>query len=205
MHIRFNRVDFLLSAASAKQFPTDLMPEIAIIGRSNVGKSSVLNALVERRAMAKVSKSPGRTQLINYFNIDDKFYLVDLPGYGFAKVPDNVRRRWDQLIGAYLKTRETLAGAFLLLDIRRQPSRDDIAMWEWLTEMQIPVLIMLTKADKLSKTAALNQRRVICKMLDIEMSAPILTSALKKMGFDDVKKAIEALLFADEAYTTHDN
>ncbi len=198
MPINYRRVQFLLSAASPKQFPANGLPEIAIIGRSNVGKSSLLNALVERRAIAKVSKSPGRTQLINYFDIDEKFYLVDLPGYGFARVPDAVRNNWNRLIGDYLAQRETLAGVFLLLDIRRIPSKEDHAIFDWLESLEIPILVILTKIDKLGSNARLKQVKLIADKLNFNRKSAILTSALKRTGFDEIKKAIDDLLLGEQ-------
>lgn len=142
---------FLLSAVSLTQLPKEGLPEIALAGRSNVGKSSLLNRLTGRRALARISRTPGKTREINLYGIDRVFIVVDLPGYGFAKVPESVRRRWGALIESYLNTREELAGVVHLVDARHPPTRDDVQMHEWVKHYDVPALIAATKADKIPR------------------------------------------------------
>jgi GTP-binding protein len=142
----------ITSAAGAEGFPDDAGREVAVVGRSNSGKSSAINRLVGGR-LARVSKTPGRTQLINFFELGRGQRLVDLPGYGFAQVPDKVRRRWQALVDAYFASRRSLAGLVLTVDARRGPNEADQAMLAWAGELELPVMVLLTKADKLSRGA----------------------------------------------------
>lgn len=142
---------FILSAAKPTQFPADSGREIAFLGRSNVGKSSVLNTLTGRKQLAKTSKTPGRTQLINFFDCDDDLRLVDLPGYGFAKVSQSQRQQWDRLIAEYLETRESLAGIVLIMDIRHPMKDTDQQIIDWIVQAEVPLFVVLNKSDKLSK------------------------------------------------------
>lgn len=158
----FTKAKFILSAASPEQVP-DLrdihgkqMAEIAIVGRSNVGKSSLINHMTQNKGLAKVSATPGKTQLINMFNVDDTFALADLPGYGFAKVPKAVREQWGDLIQAYLQTRKTLSLILLLCDSRHPPSEEDIAFAQWATHFKRPLIVVFTKVDKLNENAIAN-------------------------------------------------
>lgn len=153
----FTKAKFILSAASSEQVP-DLrdaqgkqMAEIAIVGRSNVGKSSLINHLTQNKGLAKVSATPGKTQLINLFSVDDSFALADLPGYGFAKVPKAMREQWGDLIQSYLQTRKTLSLIMLLCDSRHPPSEEDIAFAQWATHFKRPFVVVFTKVDKLNE------------------------------------------------------
>lgn len=140
---------FVKSALKKEDFPSWRLPEIAFVGRSNVGKSSLINHLLQE-SLAKTSATPGKTQLINFFNIEDKFSFVDLPGYGFAKVPDAVKKDWGKALEKYLNEREHLSLILLLLDIRREPTAEDQAFYEWATFHQKPLLLVFTKCDKVS-------------------------------------------------------
>lgn len=142
---------FLASAASAKDFPPEAGPELAFAGRSNVGKSSALNALAGRKRLAFASKTPGRTQMINFFELGEAGRLADLPGYGYANVPQALRATWDELIGGYLTGRGTLAGVVVLMDARRPLTENDRNFLEWLRPVKVPCLVLLSKADKLSR------------------------------------------------------
>jgi GTP-binding protein len=144
---------FIKSAAGADGFPDDAGSEVAFVGRSNSGKSSAINRIVAHGKLARVSKTPGRTQLINFFDLENQRRLVDLPGYGFAKVPDRVKQQWRGLIEAYFESRRSLAGLFMTVDIRRGLSVSDEALVEWAAGLDCPVAILLTKADKLSRGA----------------------------------------------------
>lgn len=152
----FTKAKFILSAAKEQQLPELItiqgkkMAEIAIVGRSNVGKSSLINHLVQNKTLAKVSSTPGKTQLINFFEIDDSFALVDLPGYGFAKVPKAMREEWGELIQNYLQKRQTISLILLLCDSRHLPTKEDIAFAQWAIHFKRPLVIVFTKVDKLS-------------------------------------------------------
>jgi GTP-binding protein len=148
------RAEFLLSAHRLDQCPEDSGVEVAFVGRSNAGKSSVINALTGRRNLARTSKTPGRTQQINFFSLDGQRRLVDLPGYGFARVPPAMKTHWFETINAYLAGRRSLAGLILIMDVRREPGEEDVRILEWCRAAGLPVHILLNKADKLSFGAA---------------------------------------------------
>jgi GTP-binding protein len=147
--INYQKAEFLLSVANLSQLPSDMGLEIAIVGRSNSGKSSVLNQLTQNKSLARTSKTPGRTQLINLFAIDEKYRLADLPGYGFAKVPQDMRRKWQALLDGYLRSRESLRGLILVMDIRHPLKDFDRKFLIWSAQCDLPVHILLNKADKL--------------------------------------------------------
>ena len=193
MTLNYRKTNFVLSAANARQFPKDALPEVAFVGRSNVGKSSLLNMLTEQKNLAKTSKTPGRTQLVNFFVTEDKARLVDLPGYGFADVPEAIQKQWNSLMYDYLVKREHLLGVLILLDIRRMPSEHDLAMINMVDENKIPFLIVLTKSDKLSKNEAFNQQHKIAKSLNIPPNRLLVTSTLSKQGVSAVRESLNAL------------
>ena len=147
----FRQTRFMLSAAQAAQFPPDRGHEVAFAGRSNSGKSTALNALTDQKALARTSKTPGRTQLINFFEVDETRRFVDLPGYGFAKVPDRVRKSWQQLLEGYVENRESLVGVVLLMDSRRPLKSFDQEMLKWIEHLGLPTHVLLSKVDKLKK------------------------------------------------------
>ncbi len=185
---------FITSAADGGGYPPPGLPEIAFAGRSNVGKSSLINTLVNRKRLVKTSNTPGRTQLINFFSVNDAMVLVDLPGYGYAKVPEAVRRKWGPMITAYLSDRETLRGVVLILDIRRIPTTEDREMLSWLIHGGLPLLPVLTKADKLSKTQAMRQRKAIAEAISLPADDFTLFSAKTRLGREQVWESIGALL-----------
>ncbi len=193
MPLAYRKTRFLTSAASAKQFPKDPLPEVAFVGRSNVGKSSLLNMLSEQKTLAKTSKTPGRTQLVNFFVTEDRARLVDLPGYGFADVPDAIQGQWNRLMHDYLTKREHLLGLLILLDIRRMPSEHDLAMIEMVNANNIPFLIVLTKCDKLGRNEAFNQKNKIAKSLNIPVKQLLVTSTLSKEGVKEVRECLDAI------------
>ena len=186
--------EFIKSAVKPDQYPAAVLPEIAFTGRSNVGKSSLINTLVNRKRLVKTSATPGRTQLINFFLINKTFSFVDLPGYGYAKVPASVRKKWGPMIETYLSTRKTLKGVALIMDIRRFPSIQELNFIEWLYYYNIPGILILTKADKLSKTKQLTQQATIGKALSVDKDDLILFSAKSRLGKDVVWDAIEELI-----------
>ncbi len=153
--------EFVLSAKEPVHYPPALLPEIAFAGRSNVGKSSLINALVKKKGLARTSNTPGRTQEINFFSVNGRFGFIDLPGYGYAKVPEAIRRNWGPMIETYLRGRQTLRLVVLILDIRRDPSGEDRQLLEWLRHYGLPVLVVLTKADKVSRSQRAERQRLI--------------------------------------------
>jgi GTP-binding protein len=170
--------------------PESPLPEIAFAGRSNVGKSSLLNALVRRKSFARVSRTPGRTREINFFRINNGFVLVDLPGYGYARVSKAKKSEWRPLIESYLRRTTQLRGIVLLLDIRREPSDDDREMLDFLAELEVPTIVALTKTDKLSKAAARERAAEISRQLSLEPDQVISFSAHTGEGRIELLEAI---------------
>ena len=176
--------------------PESPLPEVAFAGRSNVGKSSLLNSLVRRKSFARVSRTPGRTREINFFRINNGFVFVDLPGYGYARVSKEKKAEWRPMIESYLRRTSQLRGIVLLLDIRREPSDDDRAMLDFLAEVEVPTIVALTKTDKLSKAAAHEQATVITRSLALESEQVIPFSAQTGEGRVELLEAITSLLEA---------
>jgi GTP-binding protein len=174
--------------------PESALPEIAFAGRSNVGKSSLLNALVRRKSFARVSRTPGRTREINFFRINNGFVLVDLPGYGYARVSKAKKSEWRPLIESYLRRTTQLRGIVLLLDIRREPSDDDREMLDFLSELEVPTIVALTKTDKLSKAAARERAAEISRQLALETDQVISFSAHTGEGRVELLEAITAIV-----------
>jgi len=190
--MKITSAEFIKSAVWPPQYPPATLPEIAFVGRSNVGKSSLINTLVGRKNLAKTSNTPGRTQLINFFAINEKVSFVDLPGYGFAKVAQSVKKDWGDMIEAYLRERLNLALVVFILDIRRDPSVDDLALRDWLEHYRIPYVYILTKVDKLSNNQAIAQKRAIEKSLRVSAGNKlILFSAITQKGKSDIWQFIE--------------
>ncbi|MBA3035492.1 MAG: YihA family ribosome biogenesis GTP-binding protein, partial [Desulfobacterium sp.] len=160
--------EFVKSAVKPSHYPEENQPEIAFAGRSNVGKSSLINTLLNRKNLVKTSSTPGRTQLINFFLINDSLGFVDIPGYGYAKVPAAVKKTWGTMIETYIQTRKTLKGVVLIMDLRRVPGPEEIAFMDWLNYYNIPFIRVLTKADKLSKTQQKQQQMIIAKSLSAD-------------------------------------
>ena len=176
--MRIHSAEFLLSASTKRQFPAETLPEIAFAGRSNVGKSTLINSLLNRKKLVKTSATPGKTQLINFFKVNEKFYFVDLPGYGYAKVPESVRRKWQNLVEAYLCERKTLRNVVLIVDSRHNPTIQDRQLLEWLKYFQRPSLIVASKIDKIKKGQVKNHLQKIKNNLSIE-SAPLGHSSMQ--------------------------
>jgi GTP-binding protein len=174
--------------------PESALPEIAFAGRSNVGKSSLLNALVRRKSFARVSRTPGRTREINFFRINNGFVLVDLPGYGYARVSKAKKSEWRPLIESYLRRTTQLRGIVLLLDIRREPSDDDREMLDFLAELEVPTIVALTKTDKLSKAAARERAAEVSRQLALEPDQVISFSAHTGEGRVELLEAIMAIV-----------
>jgi len=183
--------EFVKSAVWANQYPPADLLEIAFAGRSNVGKSSLINTLVGRKRLVKTSSTPGRTQLINFFCVNQALSLVDLPGYGYAKVPPAVKRQWRPMVQTYLSGRPNLKAVVLLMDIRRRPQVEEMDLMQWLAELGIGVIPVLTKTDKLSRTAGQRQQRLAAEILLCAPDDLIFFSAKTRCGKADLWHAIE--------------
>ena len=170
--------------------PPETLPEVAFAGRSNVGKSSLLNALVRRKKFARVSNTPGRTREINFFKVNDTFTLVDLPGYGYARISKEKRNAWRPMIEAYLKHTSQLRGIVLLLDIRREPTDDDHGMVDFLAELGVPTIVVITKADKLPKAQSVARVREISIALGLDEEQVIVFSSVTGQGRDELAEAV---------------
>lgn len=196
MLARYQNARFMLGARFARQFPPDEGAEVALAGRSNAGKSSALNALTHQRA-ARVSKTPGRTQEINFFALDDERRLADLPGYGYAQVPENLRRQWQALMQRYMQTRQSLRGMVIVMDVRHPLTEHDLRMIEVCSRRRLPVHILLTKADKLSRGAAkdtlLKVERELRANEGLTFSAQLF-SAPQRLGVDEARAVLDAWL-----------
>ncbi|HNX28243.1 MAG TPA: ribosome biogenesis GTP-binding protein YihA/YsxC [Syntrophomonadaceae bacterium] len=192
--LTIKKAEYIGSFVEMKQLPPGILPEIAIVGRSNVGKSSLINKTVNRKKLAKSSSTPGKTQTINYYLLNDDLYLVDLPGYGYAKAAKTQRLQWQKMIEKYLRERQQLRGVIILLDIRHEPSQNDIQMKDWLTQQQIPLLVIATKADKVSRGARSKHINTIRKALNLSADmTPISFSAETGEGTGEVLEALEEI------------
>jgi GTP-binding protein len=189
------KLEFIGGMAAADGWrPESELPEVAFAGRSNVGKSSLLNTLVRRKSFARVSRTPGRTREINFFRVNSHFVLADLPGYGYARISKEKKADWKPLIEGYLRHTPTLAGVVQLLDIRRDPSDDDIQMLDYLAELELPTVVVLTKKDKLSRLEADKRTGDIMESLSLSKEQVILFSATTGEGRDELAEAIASLV-----------
>ena len=184
---------FVISAAKPSDFPPPRLPELAVVGRSNVGKSSLINALVGQDGLARTSRTPGRTRLLNWFEVDGRFHLVDLPGYGYAAVDRDMRAGWQPLIEEYLSKREALAGVLLLIDVRRGPEAEELDFVPWLEQKKVPIVVALTKADKLPKNKRMIEVAKAKKTLALKRD-PIAVSVQSGEGIDTVWRALDKLV-----------
>jgi GTP-binding protein len=188
-------VEFITSAPNLKGRPEAILPEIAFIGRSNCGKSSLINYYLDRKSMAKISGKPGKTRLLNYFEVEENYYLVDLPGYGFAKVSKNTRRQWQKLIRQYFFSGDRPMAVFLLLDVRHKPTEDDKRTLNWLKEAELPYSVVVTKIDKVSKNILIERYREIVTTLQLSNETPFFpTSSTAKSGKENLHEWVSALL-----------
>jgi GTP-binding protein len=191
----FRHTRFLKSAAALADLPSDTGREVAFAGRSNAGKSSALNAITGVNGLARVSKTPGRTQLINLFTLDESRRLVDLPGYGYAKVPDAVRAQWGRLMEQYFSSRQALVGLVLVMDIRHPLTEFDRHMLAWSGPLNLPVLALLTKSDKLTRNHANQAAREVSRQLAVFPMATVeIFSAVSRQGVDAVRKILATWL-----------
>jgi GTP-binding protein len=194
MHIL--SAEFVTSAVRSSQYPPPEFPEIAFAGKSNVGKSSLINILVNRKRLVKTSTTPGRTQLINFFNINGRMTFVDLPGYGYAKVPISIQKSWKPMIETYLSERPTLKAVVMIMDIRRIPDEKDLYLLNWLGHHQIPTIPILTKTDKLKTSQQLHQLTLVSTTTGIPRDQIILFSAKTRIGKEPIWEAIERICHA---------
>lgn len=190
-----------LAAVGVKkeQYPKDELPEIAFVGKSNVGKSSLINALLRRKALARTSSQPGKTQTINFYLAESTLYLVDLPGYGYAKVSKSERERWAKMIDDYLHTRQTLLRVILLVDGRHEPSANDKQMMEWIRSFGYPAMVVATKMDKMGKQQQQKALKVIRTSLSLTTQEIFPFSALTKEGLEGIWDALDQVLKEVEA------
>ncbi len=188
------------------QFPEPDLPEICFIGKSNVGKSSLINALTGRKALARTSQAPGKTRTVNFYEVNEALYLVDLPGYGYAKVSQTEQKRWGQMIESYLKERESLCLAVLLIDIRHEPGKGDQMMYDWMTYYGIEPLIVLTKLDKIKKNQLQKQLALITRALGIQNKENVIAvSSESKIGIDTLWQRMEQAAFPTDAAPISDS
>lgn len=190
--MEIKQAEFIISAVAAAQYPSDNRVEIAFVGRSNVGKSSLINTLTNRRKLVKVSGTPGKTRLVNFFLINNEFYFVDLPGYGYAKVSKVEKENWGKVIETYLTKREQLKKIVLLVDCRHKPSMDDINMYKWIKYYNYEAIVVATKIDKLTKNELQKNLKMIRETLELNPNDKLLTfSSLKKIGKEELLEVID--------------
>ena len=193
MHIKTAELETVCGVTS--KLPENTQPEFAFSGKSNVGKSSLINALVNRKALARTSSQPGKTQTINFFHLNDSFYFVDLPGYGYAKVSQELKAKWGKMIEKYLKTSEALKLVFLLVDIRHEPSENDKNMYDWIVYNGFKPVIIATKLDKIKRSQKDKQLKLIRQGLNVQEGTKIIAfSSQTKQGLEEVWSLMEAEL-----------
>lgn len=198
MKVNTHNADILLSATNKSHYPQDDIPEVALAGRSNVGKSSFINTMLNRKNLARTSGKPGKTQLLNFFNIDDKLRFVDVPGYGYARVSKKEREKWGKMIEEYLTTRDNLRAVVSLVDLRHEPSSDDVQMYEFLKYYEIPVILVATKADKIQRGKWNKHESMIKKKLDFDKTDTfIIFSSVNKTGVEEAWNAIFDFSFSE--------
>lgn len=190
--MKIKSAEFIKSTVKPADYPKEPFPQIAFAGRSNVGKSSLINSLLNRKNLAKTSRTPGRTRLINFFKINDQFFFVDLPGFGYAKVPLSVKKTWNKMVEGYLKQNPALRLLVFILDARRAPSQLDLTLQEWLLAWNAPFVFVVTKSDKISKSALGRQLKIIRETLNSPQSVLFIPySAKTKLGREELWKRIE--------------
>ena len=190
--MKINRVNLEISAVRRSQYPTDNKPEFLLVGRSNVGKSSFINTLIHRKNYARTSSQPGKTQTINFYLVNDEFYLVDAPGYGFANVSKPMRKKFGLMMEDYLINRPNLKNVFMLIDFRHKPTSDDLMMYQFLKYYDIPVTIVATKVDKVGITNRQKQSNLILDQLDLVVGDDfVMFSSVTKLGKEEIYDRIE--------------
>jgi GTP-binding protein len=205
MNLNIHNAEFLTSVATLSQLPEETLPEIALAGRSNVGKSSLINRMLGRKSIAKTSGTPGKTQMLNYYNIDSQIYFVDCPGYGYAKVSHEQRRQFGNLIERYMVKREKLCLVLQLIDLRHEPSKEDVSMFSWLIHNGMNVCIVGTKADKIPRSQYQKQLKMIRNGLHVPEHIPIvLFSSVTSQGKDELWRFIEQTVQLQEEQLVSD-
>jgi len=204
-NMKVNQAEFIISAVGPNQYPADALPEIALAGRSNVGKSSLINRMIQRKNLARTSSKPGKTQQLNYYKINQDLFFVDLPGYGYAQVSKSKREIWGKFIEEYLLHREFLKLVLLVIDLRHPPSKDDQAMYAWLKHNGVPLCIVTTKADKISKGQWQKHVKIVKETLQMDKNDPfVLFSSELGLGKDELWGVIESKIRNGEAASTPD-
>jgi GTP-binding protein len=186
--------EFETSAVRPGQYPSGDLPEVAFAGRSNVGKSSLINCLVQRKKLVRTSRTPGLTRMINFFRINGAFYFVDLPGYGFARVPENVRAQWKPMVETYLLDRKVLRGIVHIMDARHLPTQDDLQLWTWLLDRRVPTIPVLTKVDKIPQGKYSSHMKAAVQTLGIPLERVLLFSSVTGLGREELMERIQLLL-----------
>ena len=191
--MKVNNVELVISAVRPDQYPEDGLPEFALAGRSNVGKSSFINKMIGRKSMARISSKPGKTQTLNFYKIEEKLFYVDVPGYGYAKVSKSEREAWGKMIERYITDREPLRAVVQIVDLRHPPSRDDIAMYDFMKHYGIPCIIIATKADKIPKGKWDKHKKIVRDTLEMDKNDPLIVfSSETGLGRDEAWKEIES-------------
>ena len=197
--MKINDVELTISAVRQSQYPDDNKPEFLLVGRSNVGKSSFINSIIERRNFARISSKPGKTQTLNFYNVNNDFYLVDVPGYGFANVSKERQQKFGMMIEEYLANRDNLKEVFLLIDFRHKPTQDDLLMYNFLKYYDIPVTIVCTKVDKIGRTLREKQEKLIKDTLEVkEEDRFVLFSSSTKLGKSEIYNIIDNIVYVKE-------
>ncbi|MDQ0429907.1 GTP-binding protein [Planomicrobium stackebrandtii] len=191
--MKVNNVELVISAVRPDQYPEDGLPEFALAGRSNVGKSSFINKMIGRKSMARISSKPGKTQTLNFYKIEEKLFYVDVPGYGYAKVSKSEREAWGKMIERYITDREPLRAVIQIVDLRHPPSKDDVAMYDFMKHFEIPCIIIATKADKIPRGKWDKHKKIVRTTLDMDKSDPLIVfSSETGLGKDEAWQEIES-------------
>ncbi len=197
--MKITSAEFVISAMRISQYPTDGLPEFMLVGRSNVGKSSFINTITNNKKMARVSNTPGKTRNLNFYLLNNSFYLVDVPGYGYAQVSKKEQRKFGLMIEEYLEKRPNLTRVFMLVDLRHKPSEDDVLMYKFLKYYNLPVTIIATKSDKISKNKLEKAKSTVLKVLELEKGDSFIPmSNITKAGRDMVLNEIQDLIMEEE-------
>ena len=197
--MKINSVELTISAVRQSQYPEDKKPEFLLVGRSNVGKSSFINSIIERRQAARVSSKPGKTQTLNFYNVNESFYLVDVPGYGYASVSKEMQAKFGKMIEEYIENRDNLERVFMLVDFRIKPTQDDLLMYNFLKYYNLPVTIVATKVDKVSRNDRDKQVKLITETLEVKENDELVLFSIKtKLGKSEIHKEIEKIVYTEE-------
>lgn len=200
--MKVTNAEIVISAVKPEQYPNDALPEIALVGRSNVGKSSLINKMIQRKSLARTSSSPGKTQTLNFYLINEIFYFVDLPGYGYAKVSKTQRAQWAKFIEEYLLVRKNLKVVIMITDLRHPPTNNDIAMYDWLKHYNLSVIVIGTKADKISKGKWEKHKKIIKQTLELDPRDKIVVfSAETGVGNEELWKELMCYIQLNDEIT----